>query len=70
MTSELSYINKGYMNKLVEIECPECFGNGIVEDRKGKESTCTACKGKGTLYEKVKEDLKEPELSNTQGDSN
>lgn len=65
---ELSYIDKGNMSRLVEIECPDCDGNGVVEDRRGKETTCISCKGKGSYHAKVKEVNESSELTNTQRD--
>jgi DnaJ-class molecular chaperone len=32
-----------------EVECPDCGGIGIYEDRKGNEHPCNSCKGKGKL---------------------
>ena len=32
-----------------EVECPDCGGVGIYEDRKGNEHPCNSCKGKGKL---------------------
>ncbi len=33
------------------VECSECSGVGTVEDRKGVETVCNSCRGKGTIYE-------------------
>jgi DnaJ-class molecular chaperone len=37
----------------VEIECPDCFGLGVIEGNKGREITCSTCKGKGKVYEEA-----------------
>lgn len=54
-----------------EVECPECGGIGIVEDRRGNEHTCPSCKGKGKLDENLlkKEVGKASEGQDTSGDS-
>ena len=37
---------------IIEVECPDCLGEGLEEDNKGREIPCTTCKGKGKIYEK------------------
>ena len=32
-----------------EITCPKCFGNGTLEDDKGKQKTCDRRNGKGRV---------------------
>ena len=38
-----------------QVECPDCEGMGLLEDRKGNEYACPSCKGKGTINEKEDE---------------
>jgi len=33
------------------VECSDCEGVGLKEDRRGNTKPCSSCKGKGTLYE-------------------
>ena len=46
-----------------EVDCPDCEGVGILEDKKGNEYPCPGCKGKGKIDAKLlkKDSSKESE---------
>lgn len=44
-----------------EVICHICDGNGSVEDRKGRETACTYCKGRGYIPKELAADEKEEE---------
>lgn len=46
------------MREEIEVECVECDGVGTVEDRKGIETVCGSCRGKGKTYETKKSNTK------------